>query len=1015
VSVPINELTYAEQPALDWLRQLGWAHVHGPDIAPNGSAPERATWDEVILVDRLRAALAELNPDASLVALDLAIERVRETASPDPIRDHVDFHELLLQGVPVTVLEDGEERTFRLKLVDWDTLGRNDFVAVTQLRVVVGRKNRRPDVVLFVNGLPLGQIEVKDPGDPAATPTGAANQVAHYVQTIPNLYRFVELMAVSDLIQARLGTLTTPAEHFAEWKTMDLAEMEGRSALEVLIEGAFRPDRFLNLIRNFVLFEEVGGRLIKIAARYHQVDAVERAVEATADAIASDGRAGVVWHTQGAGKSYSMVFYVWKLRLDPRFSNPTIVALTDRIDLDDQLYQTFAGQPSLAPAVEQAESIADLRARLDRPAGGIVFTTIQKFATEGESKMPVLSTRRNLVVMADEAHRSQYAKLAQNVGIALPHATRIGFTGTPIEKADRSTQVVFGDYISVYRMERAVEDGATVPIYYESRRVPLDVKDEELLQEVEEQLSGEEDEAAAKLVSSWTRLERVVGTRERLERVAEDVAMHWREGAAKDGGKALVVAMSQRIAAELTELLKATLGDEVVTCVISATATDDPAISRWRRSRQERKQVEADFKDPEHPLRVVVVRDMWLTGFDVPSLYTLYVDKPMRDHGLLQAIGRVNRVFRDKAGGLVVDYIGIGEDLKASLAAYTDRDVEDIAIPIGVAVRRLAEKLEVVAEFFHGIDFRARHTLSPTDRATQFAQAVAKVIADEETKKRYLAEYGLFARTYKLLRANPAGLAVASDEEFFRKVAGAIVKIAPPAGHVSRETEQAVKQFVSEGLTAGEIVDVFDLTGEIRPEISVLSDEFLDKITRGLAEPVVGVELLKKILSDEIRVREQTNQMQAKLFSDRLHEALASYESRQLTSAQVIERLVELAREMREARHRHEALGLTPEEVAFYDALAGSSEHWVADPMTADVARALVRSIREDLSVDWADHESTEAAIRTKIKHLLRRYGFTAPAGGAGPAKTALADLILDQARHLYRYWPETLQLDFGF
>jgi type I restriction enzyme R subunit len=1003
--VPIDEETYAEEPALDWLRGLGWEYAHGPEIAPNGAASERASWDEVVLLDRLRAALVDLNPDLPRTAIELALERVRDTASPDPIRDHLDFHELLVEGVPITALVDGEERAARVKLVDWERPERNDFLAVNQFRVVIGQKNRRPDIVLFVNGLPLGQLEVKDPGNPVATPEGAANQVAHYVDTIPKLYRFVELVAVSDLVQARLGTITTPAEHFAEWKTMDPAEMEGRSALDVLVRGVFTPERFLDLVRNFVLFEQDGGKLTKIAPKYHQVDAVNRAVEATAVAMASDGRAGVVWHTQGSGKSYTMVFYVGKLRSDPRFANPTIVALTDRIDLDTQLHETFSRQHALAPAVEQAESIEDLRTRLDRPAGGIVFTTIQKFQAP-EDTMPVLSERRNVVVMADEAHRTQYDALAANVTVALPNATRIGFTGTPIEQHDRSTNVVFGDYISVYRMERAVEDRATVPIYYESRRIPIGVGDEALLAEVEETLTGEEEEGASKLVTAWTRLEKVVGTRERLERLAGDVAEHFRKGAAKEGGKAMVVAMSQRIAAELTELLQARLGEGEATCVISASATDDPAISKWRRSRQERKQVESDFKDPADPLRLVVVRDMWLTGFDVPSLYTIYVDKPMRDHGLLQAIARVNRVFRDKPGGLVVDYIGIGDDLKASLAAYSAKDVEDVAIPIGVAVSRLREKHEVVAELFHGLDFRGRHALPPGERGNLFARAVALVIADEEVKRRFLSEYGLFARLFKLLRAHPAAIELADDEEFFRKVAGAVAKIAPPTGQVSREAEQAVKQFVSEGLSAGEVLDVFELADEERPELSILSDEFLDKVAKRLAQPVVGVEILKKILRDEIRVRERTNRMQAKLFGDKLHEALARYEARQITSAEVIERLVELAKEVRDARKRNEALGLTLEEVAFYDALAGGSEDWSADPQLAAIARSLVAGIKEDLTIDWADHEATEAAIRVKIKHLLRRHGYR-PATGGGPPLDRVVDLVLDQARTLYRAWPD--------
>jgi type I restriction enzyme R subunit len=839
----MDEEAYAEEPALEWLQALGWEHVYGSEIAPNGEAPERPGWYEVLLEDRLRAALVELNPDVPRKAIEEAILRARDIASPEPIRDHLEFHELLVEGVPVTVLDEGDERAARVRLVDFEQPERNEFLAVNQFRIVIGEKNRRPDILLFVNGLPLGQLEVKDPGSAVATPVGAANQVAHYVETIPRLYRFVELVAVSDLLQARLGTITTPAEHFAEWKTMNPVESEGRTQLDVLIDQVFEPARFLDLVRNFVLFEESGAKLSKVVAKYHQVDAVHRAVEATAEAMAADGRAGVVWHTQGSGKSYTMVFYVRKLRSDGRFENPTIVALTDRTDLDTQLHETFSRERTLAPAVDQAESIADLRERLDRPAGGIVFTTIQKFqAPEGE--MPVLSTRRNVIVMADEAHRTQYDRLAANVTLALPSATRIGFTGTPIEKGDRSTQVVFGDLISVYRMERAVEDGATVPIYYESRRIPLEVKDEALLAEVEETLTGEEDEAAAKAVRAWTQLERIVGTRERLERVADDVAEHFRRGAAEEGGKAIVVAMSQRIAAALTELLRERLSEETVTCVISASATDDPAISTWRRSASERKQVEADFKDPDHALRVVVVRDMWLTGFDVPSLYTIYVDKPMRDHGLLQAIARVNRVFRDKPGGLVVDYIGIGDDLKASLAAYSASDLEDVAVPIELAIARLREKHDVVAEFFHGIDFRSRGSLTGIARANQFHEAVARVIGSEDSKKRFLKEYGLFARLYKLLRASPAGLAVADDEEFFRKIAGAVMKISPPVGQVSRETEQAVKQFVSEGLSAGEVLDVFELGKDERPEISILSDEFLNEVTKGLADhPVLGVEL----------------------------------------------------------------------------------------------------------------------------------------------------------------------------
>lgn len=1010
----INEDAYAEKPALDWLESVGWQFVPGPSIAPGTTTGERDDWDEVVLVDRLRSALARLNPEMPCAAIELAVLAVRSTESPEPILDHLSFHEMLTNGVSVTVLEDGEEKIYRAKLIDFEHPERNEFTAVNQFTIIIGQKNRRPDVLLFVNGLPLGQIELKNPADQQATAEKAAKQLAHYVETIPKLYRFVELVGVSDLLTARLGTITTPPEHYAEWRLMDKEHEEGHSALDILIHDVFPPERYLDLIQNFVLFEQTErGTTVKVAAKYHQVDAVNRAVESTWQAMQEDGRAGVIWHTQGSGKSYAMVFYVAKLRRDPRFENPTVVAVTDRTALDGQLGKTFLAQRRLAPAVKQADSIDDLHVLLQTPADDIIFTTIQKFQPrKGGSTMQTVSLRRNLIVMTDEAHRSQYSQLAQNIQLALPNATRIGFTGTPIEKADRSTSLVFGDYISVYRMERAQEDGATVPIYYENHRIPLGIKDESLVDEVEEKLSGEEDEAAAKLVRAWAKLEKAVGTSDRLVTLADHIVEHYQAGAAKVGGKAMVVAMSQRIAAELTGLLKDRLGDETVTCVISASATDDPAISKWRRSKRETEQVEEDFKDEDHALKVVVVRDMWLTGFDVPSLYTLYVDKPMKDHGLLQAIARVNRVFQDKAGGLVVDYIGIGDDLKRSLAAYRAKDVKDTLIPIGVAVKRLREKHEILSDFFHDFPFRKRHTMSATERANLLHHAWARVLIDEEEKKRYLKEYGVAKRLFKLLRANEAGIALADDIAFFAAVAETVMKYTPPEGQASQEAQQTVKQFMSEGLAAGEVVDVFELAGEERPEISVLSDEFLDKISKGLAEPVIGIELLKKILSDEIRIRTQANAMQGKLFSDKLQDVLARYTARQIVGQEVISKLIELAKEMREERRRNEQLGLSVEEVAFYDALAGRADDWQVDPELAGIARTLVKQIKADLTVDWADHEATEAAIRVKIKHILRTHKFKPHVNGGGRMHglDRVTDLILDQARVLYRYWPEVFR-----
>jgi type I restriction enzyme, R subunit len=1012
-----KEEALAEQPALQWLAELGWEVEHGPDLGPGGSMPERDSWRDVVLVGRLRSAVAGLNPELPDDAVEYVVQQVLTSASPNVIEDHADFHRLLIDRVPVTYQDaDGVERSARAKLVDFEHPEANDFLALNQFTVVVGSKNRRPDVLLFVNGLPLGQIELKNPADEKATPESAATQVAHYAETIPPLYRFVEIIGVSDLIQARVGTISTPAEHFAEWKTMDPAESAGRSELEVMLRGAFSTNRLLDLIQNFVLFEVNSAKTTKVLAKYHQADAVNRAVEATAEAMEGDGRAGVVWHTQGAGKSYSMVFYVQKLRRDPRFENPTLICVTDRIDLDHQLMQTFAKQAELAQAVKQADEVSggsgSLHELLKVPAGGVVFTTIQKFVPPpGSDEMPTLSERRNVIVISDEAHRSQYADFARNLRKALPNATRIGFTGTPIETDRKSTSLTFGDYISVYDISRAVEDGATVRIYYEGRIVPLDISDADLVTETEKLLQQEDEEAAGKLVTSETKLDRVVGSAARLDKVAADIGTHFREREKLMTGKAMVVGMSREICVELTERLKTALGEEAVTCVITAQATE-PKLNKYRRSKAEMKQVADHFKDPDHPLKVVVVRDMWLTGFDVPPLHTMYIDKPMRDHGLLQAIARVNRVFRDKPGGLVVDYIGIGEDLRKALPRYAAEDIEDAMVPVRQVLSKLREKHEVVREFFHGLGLENRRELDAAARATLLAQAHAKVVEEEEETKRFLDEQSAFARLLALVNPDPTVEEFLDDAEFFAEVAGSVRKYTPPEGEPSEAARQAVKQVFSEGLGAGEVTDVLGLSSDERPEVSILSDEFLDGLQKKMAEPPLAVAFLKKLLNDEIRSRGRRNQMQAKLFGDELEAVLARYRNRQITGAQIVKALVDLAKKVRDARHRHEELGLSEEEAAFYDALVGRAEELAADPKIAEIARDLVKGIRADLSVDWTSHESREALIRRKVKRLLRKHHYRPPekgsSGGGGRMSLERATaLILDQARVLYYRWPE--------
>jgi len=988
----------------------------GAELAPDAPSGERKLWSDVVLRERLRAAVARINPQLPAEAVRRACELAMTGTSPAVIEDHRGFHELLLSGAPVSYTDaDGVERHDHARLVDFDEPANNEFLAVNQFTVIVGAKNRRPDILLFVNGLPLGQIELKAPGSDESA-QAAVNQVRHYTETIPNLYRYVEIVGVSDLLSARAGTMTTPAEHFAEWKTMGAEDTRAkRSQLEVMIAGVFPPGRFLELIRDFVLFESDGARTWKVMAKYHQVHAVQAAVESVAAAMAGDRRGGLVWHTQGAGKSYTMVFFANKLRRDPRFSNPTVVAVTDRADLDNQLAETFT-RTHLAAASAQADEITggpgSLHELLKVPAGGVVFTTIQKFAPpSGAGEMPELSKRRNIVVMADEAHRSQYARFAENITLALPNATRIGFTGTPVESADRSTRLVFGDYVSVYRMRQAQEDHATVPIFYESRQIPLDIADPDRLAEVEEVLEAEEQDAASRLVTAWAKLEKVVGAPDRLDRLADDVHAHFSARCDALAGKAMVVAYSRRIAAELTGRLCERFGAGAVECVISAQATDPPEVSRFRRSKAELRQLAKDFRDPGHPLRVVVVKDMWLTGFDAPVLHTLYIDKPMRDHGLLQAIARVNRVFRDKPGGLVVDYIGIGEDLRASLRAYDESELEDPVIPAAKAVAGLWERYEVLCALLYPIGYRQGELHLAADPARLFIDAYDHLLAREDRTREFLDAQAALASWYALARTQPAAIELRDEIGFFNRLAAEVRKITTPDGQASPAAEQAVRQFMSDGLAAGEILDVLAIADHDRPEISVLSDEFLDSIAAQTEHPNVQVRLLEKLLKGEIRGRARANQAQAKVFSEQIETVLRRYELRQLSSAEVVERLVQIAKSLRDARRRHEQLGLSAEEAAFYDALAGSVEDVTADPRLAGIAHDLVEGIRRDLTVDWADREATEAKVRAKIKRLLRKHGYQPPSaergGGGGRRFDHAAQLVLEQAKTLYRYWPD--------
>ena len=1023
----VTEDAFAEKPAIEWLEAAGWTLRHGTTLIPELSV-ERSLLSDVVLLETFRSAVASLNAELPKEAVTRAVELALTGTSPVRILDHQGFHEMLLAGVPVSWRDDdGVEQSGRARLVDWKDPSQNLFEVVDQLTIVQGGHNRRPDLLLYVNGLPLGQVELKNPADQNATAQSAVNQVKHYAKTIPGLYRYVEVIGVSDLLTARVGTVSTPAEHFAEWKTMDPAAMKGMPRLKVMIEQVFAPAVFLDLIRNFVLFETDGANTWKVMAKYHQVDAVNRAVESTWKAMQDrTRRGGVVWHTQGAGKSYSMVFYVTKIRRDERFANPTVVLVTDTNDLDNQLSQTFERQAHLAAAVDRAERIQpkvgssekSLYELLDVPADGIVFTTIQKFGRgKDEGPIPVLSERENLVVVADEAHRSQYENLARNLMRALPNATRLGFTGTPIETADRSTQSAFGDYVSVYRMRRAQEDEATVPIYYESRQVPVNASREEMAT-VQVLLDQETDEGQTELVGEFARMDAIIAAPDRLDTVTEDLVAHFADRCKTLPGKAMVVAYSRRAAAEYADRLKMVLSEDAVDAVMGATATDPRPISDYRKNKQQLKQVEKDFKNPDHPLRVVVVKNMWLTGFDAPVLHTMYIDKPMKDHGLLQAIARVNRVFKGKPGGLIVDYIGIGDDLRAGLTAYAKGDVDDAVIPLDVAQGKLREKHEVMLDLLHGIAWTAPAEATPGERAIVVSaaaeEAVARYVLDDDRARLFLDEQGLYSKWFKLVSPNEPSVAQRFDHDFFAVVAK-VLRAALADGEdgtsnrPSSDARRAVEQFFSDGLAGGQIVDVFDVAGENRPEISVLSDEFLDDIKTKLTHPETQVALLRKLLNGEIRTKLGSNRTQSKRFTDELQAVLDRYHAKQLTSADVVAELVKLAKKLREQRDRNEQLGLSPQELAFYDVLAAKGEEWVEDPrlksLAAEIVQSLTRPEDPALGVDWTERSNLEAKVRLRIKQILRKNRKFLHINGGG--FDGIVDRVLDQARTLYQRWPD--------
>ncbi len=1010
-----------EDAALDWLAELDWAVKHGPDISPDGdtltlpfSQRERESYSDVVLLERFRTALHRLNPGLPEDTLADAERRVLRPDAPLVVVNNQQFHRWLVDGITSEYrASDGNLRGHPVRLVDFDDLDNNDWLAVNQFTVTESGHNRRPDIVLFVNGLPLAGIELKNPADENADIWSAYRQYQTYKAEIPSLYTYNDALVISDGLEARMGTLTAGKEWFLPWRTIEGQEVEpaSRPQLEVLLRGAFDRRRFLDLIRWFVVFDDDGsGKLTKKMAGYHQFHAVQAAVDATVRASQPKGdrRAGVVWHTQGSGKSLTMAFFAGRIVEHPAMENPTLVVITDRNDLDDQLFGTFCGCAELLRQQPvQAESRDHLRKLLDVASGGVVFTTIQKFLS-GPSPHPLapwewgegvwarsmgegpLSQRRNIVVIADEAHRSQYSFIkgfARDMRDTLPGASFIGFTATPISSADRDTRAVFGNDISVYDIQRAVEDKATVPIYYESRLAKIDLPEAEKPKvDAEFEEATEEEEVAHKerLKSRWARLEKVVGAKKRIAEVAKDLVEHWEQRLDVMDGKAMVVCMSRRICVdlhdEIVRLRPGWGGDEEtgrVKVVMTGSATDPAEWQPHIRNKEKRRKLADRFKDPKDPFQIVIVRDMWLTGFDAPCLHTMYLDKPMRGHGLMQAIARVNRVFRDKPGGLVVDYIGIADSLKKALAAYTESggkgkptfSQED-------AVAKMLEKYEVCCDIFSGFDW-SDWTGKPAQRIALLPKAQEHILAHEDGQKRYMQVVKELSVAFALSVPHEETKRIRDDVGFFQAVRAALGRKSPGRRLTEEELDLAIKQIVSRAISADKPVDIFAEAGLKKPDISILSDEFLAEV-RGMKQKNLAVELLRKLLNDEIKTRSRTFLVQSRSFAEMLERAITEYHNRTIETLQVIERLIKLAEEMRKSVERGDKLKLSAEELAFYDALEtnDSAVAILGDETLRTIAREVADKIRKNVSIDWTMKESVRAKLRVLVKRVLRNHGY---------------------------------------
>ena len=1020
-----------EELALDLLKEQGYHIFNGLEISPGGSKQEREDFREVVLKRRLSNAIEKSNPEIPKEAQEEAIKKALRISSPNHLSDNQQFHKLLVEGVPVSFRKNSEIKHDFVRLIDFDNIEKNEFLAVNQFTVIEDKYTRRPDIILFVNGLPLAVFELKNLAEEKATIDDAFTQLQNYKKQIPSLFKFNEILVISDGSLARAGTLSSSKDWFVPWKTINDEIAKGKLELEVLIKGMLNKRVLLDLIRSFIVFEKDKETIKKIAA-YHQYNAVNKAVKSTIKATKGSRKAGVVWHTQGSGKSLSMVFYSGKLALEPQLENPTIVVLTDRNDLDGQLFNTFSRcSEILRQTPENAESMSDLKKLLVKSSGGIVFTTIQKFMPEKGEKYPKLSDRRNIIVIADEAHRTQYGfsahvvvnekdkeafikyGYAKYVRDALPNASFIGFTGTPIEKKDRSTLSVFGGYVDKYDIQQAVEDHATVRLMYESRLAKLGIKPEERRKidpEIEEITEGQEESIKDKLKSKWARLEKIVGSPERLRRVAKDIVDHFENRLGILDGKAMIVCMSRRICVDLYNEIVAlkpewhSSDDKKgnIKVIMTGSSSDHSEWQEHIRNKQRRESIGEDFKDPKTGLRIAIVRDMWLTGFDAPSIHTMYIDKPMKSHGLMQAIARANRKYKDKEAGLIVDYFGIGKELKDAVMQYTESGGKGKPIfEQKEAIKEMEDQYDIVKKMFHGFDYMKFFKLAPKERLSFMPSAIEYILSGKDNlKERFVKKATALIRAFSLSVPDEKAMKIKDEVGLFQAIKSAIVKMESRSDERKspEELDSAIKQIISKSIVSDRIVDIFEAAGVQKPDISILSDKFLLEV-KDFPQKNLAFEALKKLLNDDIKIRYKKNIVQEKSFMEMIEKTINRYINKSIEAAQALEELIELAKKIRKEQEDGKELGLSLDEKAFYDALADCKKaiEVLGDQKLKIIALELWNMIRNDVSgkTDWTVRESIQAGLRLKVKRILKKYHY--PPEGEEEA----ISLVLAQANKL--------------